>query len=195
MLQPEVLERWSANYLLDRQEAARVGLIMASNIPLVGFHDLLCVLMSGHQAHLRPSQQDTVLLKLLTDLLLEVCPDWDPYIFYTDRLTDIDALIAAGRDETIAHLRRYLGHLPHLLRGTRTSCAILSGRETDQEHSEIADDAFIYFGMGCRSINKLYLPRGYDLNPLLSIWKDRYLPPTKLSSLHESLPLSEGACV
>ena len=176
ILRPQLLEEWVARYELDRQqEAARVGLIMASNIPLVGFHDLLCVLISGQRAYLRPSDRDTALFHLITDRLLEVCPDLKPYLFYVDRLGDVDALMATGRDETMAHFERYFGHLPHLFRGARSSCAILSGKETQQELADAADDAFLYFGLGCRSISKLYLPQGYDLSALLNAWKDKYM--------------------
>ena len=172
MLQREAIESWASAYDLAVGPASRVGLVMAANVPLVGFHDILCVLMSGQRAYLRPSARDTSLLGLMTDLLMRVSSEMSAYLRYCDRLKEIDALIATGRDETVSSLRRYFAHMPHLLRGSRSSCAILRGDESVSDLKKMAEDAFLYFGLGCRSINKVYLPFSYDLDRLVRIWQD-----------------------
>lgn len=144
-----------------------VGIVMAGNIPLVGFHDWLCVFLSGHQSRLKFSSKDSILLKHLLEKLAE----WEPKIgqntTYAEILKGCDAYIATGSDNTARYFDYYFSSYPHIIRHNRTSVAILDGTETTEELFQLADDTHLYFGLGCRNVTKLYVPRHYDFIPLL----------------------------
>ena len=171
LLRAEQIEAWLRTYVLPAAAPRCVGLVPAGNIPLMGFHDLLAVLISGHVLHIKPSRRDRVLMRLLTDMLFRVCPAFAPYVHYPERLTAVDALIATGSNDTVAHFVRYFGHLPHIVRGSRSSCALLRGNEPPAALTALGEDVFRYFGLGCRSVSKLYLPRGYDISRLIAAWQ------------------------
>ena len=171
MLEPRLLDRWLSRYTIPEQTAAvrTVGIIPAGNIPLVGFHDVLCVFLCGHRSLIKPSTKDAYVLPYLLKLL----GSWDEraaaYFELTDRLSDFDAVIATGSNNSARYFETYFGKVPHIIRRNRNAVAVLTGRETDEQLTALGEDIFTYFGMGCRNVAKLYLPRGYDLNRLLEI--------------------------
>lgn len=158
MLERQRLEAWAGAYPPVRTPK-RVLVVMAGNIPLVGFFDLLCVLASGHACRVKPSSKDTVLIGYVVDLLRTI----DPAIplRMAEQGERPDAVIATGSDNANRYFRMLFGGIPSLLRGSRQSVAILSGRETAAELSGLEEDIFAYSGLGCRNVSLLFLPRGY----------------------------------
>ena len=159
------LRQWVQAYDFTRVTPRRVGVVMAGNVPAAGFHDALCVLLSGHHLHARLHAQDPFLPVALTGLLTEVEPAFAPQIHFTERLNGVDAFIAAGNKEVSGYLQQYLGKKPHLIRQHRTACAVLTGGETPGELEALGGDVFGYFGLGPRSVSKLLVPEGYVFDP------------------------------
>lgn len=172
-LKKEKLENWAANYQLTSQTKTprKVGIVMAGNIPLVGFHDFLCVFITGHKAIIKPSSKDQVLIKHLVQKLIEWKPGLAEVIQFSEMLKGCDAYIATGSNNTSRYFEYYFGKYPHIIRRNRTSVAILTGQETDTELGKLADDVYLYFGLGCRNVTKIYVPVDYDFVPLLEIFK------------------------
>lgn len=170
MLQKEALENWTSSYSFD-VTPKRVGIVMAGNIPLVGFHDLLSVLISGHDAYIKLSSQDKKLLPLITEILIKIAPEFNNSIHYVSQLKAMDAVIATGSDNSARYFKQYFGNQPNIIRKNRTSCAILTGEESDDELLELGKDVFSYFGLGCRNVSKLYVPKGYDFKRLLDLFQ------------------------
>lgn len=172
-LKKEKLENWAANYQLTSQTKTprKVGIVMAGNIPLVGFHDFLCVFITGHKAIIKPSSKDQVLIKQLVGKLIEWEPALASQIEFSEMLKGCDAYIATGSNNTSRYFEYYFGKYPHIIRRNRTSVAILTGQETDTELDKLADDVYLYFGLGCRNVTKIYVPVDYDFVPLLEIFK------------------------
>ncbi|MCH5721359.1 acyl-CoA reductase [Niabella hibiscisoli] len=173
-LQQEALENWVSQYPGLAQEPASpqlVGIVMAGNIPLVGFHDFLCVFISGHRSLIKPSSKDEVLIKHLVAKMIEWVPELDECIAFAELLKNCDAYIATGSNSTAGHFEYYFGRFPHIIRRNRTSVAILTGNETKEELEQLADDVYLYFGMGCRNITKIYVPGDYDFETLINIFK------------------------
>jgi hypothetical protein len=168
-LKADLLENWAKTYAVPdrREKPALVGLVMAGNIPLVGFHDLLCVFISGHRCLVKPSSKDEILIRHLAGKLAEWSPEIADLIGFADRLTGCDAYIATGSNNTSRYFEFYFGKYPNIIRRNRTSVAILTGNETKEELDALAGDIQSYFGLGCRNVTKLYVPRGYDFIPLL----------------------------
>lgn len=165
-LRPERLEPWLARY--GEAAAARtVGLVMAGNIPAVGFHDFLCGFLSGHRLLIRPSSKDEVLLQHLVGVLTGWAPALAGEIRFAEMLRGCDAYIATGSNNSARYFEYYFGPYPHIIRRNRTSVAQLDGTETEEELQGLADDVFLYFGMGCRNVTQLRVPEGYDFRPLL----------------------------
>jgi hypothetical protein len=152
------------NYSSDMQPDVRktVGVVAAGNIPLVGFHDLLSVVLSGHKALLKLSTSDSVLMKLMIDRLININPEIAQYITIADRLNSADAFIATGSDNSSRYFQHYFGTKPHIIRQNRSSVAILNGEESDRELRDLGNDIFFYFGLGCRNVSKLFVPEGYS---------------------------------
>ena len=168
-LSEESLERWLSAYEAPGNSARVVALIMAGNIPLVGFHDLISVLLTGHKALVKCASKDTLLLKYLVSLLTRYDPGLKNRIDFTDgKLDTFDAVIATGSTNTSRYFEYYFSKKPHIIRKNRHGVAVLSGQETPAELSGLAEDVFRYFGMGCRSVSKLYVPKGYDFDPLFN---------------------------
>lgn len=163
MLDGEKLRRWVAAYPAPDTPRS-VGLITAGNIPLVGFFDMLCVLISGHRLFLRASSKDSVMMQFMTDKLRDI----DPALSIAELADDspIDAVIATGSDNTNRYFRSRYATIPALLRGSRSSVAVLGGDETAQELEGLASDIFSYSGLGCRNVSHLLVPGGYDFAPL-----------------------------
>ena len=169
-LNPTFLQDWANQYRIpDIQLSPKiVGLVMAGNIPLVGFHDFLCVFMSGHQAVIKTSSKDELLIKHLIKKLYEWEITIQNTVSFAERLNGCDAYIATGSNNSSRYFEYYFGKYPHIIRRNRTSVAILDNTETPEELEALADDIQLYFGLGCRNITQLYVPKDYDFIPLLS---------------------------
>ena len=166
----EKLETWLSGYkdkLNSSRESKNIGVVMAGNIPLVGFHDFMCVLIAGHSIQVKLSHDDRYLLPALAKLLCGIEPGFAEKIqFTTERISHFDAVIATGSNNTSRYFEYYFGKYPHLIRKNRNSIAVLTGDESDEELAALADDIFMYFGLGCRSISKIFIPKGYDFSAL-----------------------------
>lgn len=160
MLDRERLEAWLAHYPAPVSVKRNVLVIMAGNIPLVGFFDLLCVLASGHRCWVKPSAKDRVLMRYVVGLLLAIEPQ--AAVAVCDETRMPDAVIATGGENANRYFRTRYGGIPALLRGNRQSVAVLSGRETEAQLAGLADDIWAYSGLGCRSVSLLFLPHGYE---------------------------------
>ncbi|MCA8829976.1 acyl-CoA reductase [Hymenobacter pini] len=167
LLREEPLRRWAARYPAEPITPRQVGVVMAGNIPLVGFHDALCVLLSGHILLAKLSSDDTVLMRWALDELTQLEPRFAEHIRLVERLNAADAFIATGSDNTARYFEYYFSKKPHIIRRNRTSLAILTGRETDHDLGLLGEDIFRYYGLGCRNVSKLYVPQGYNFTPLL----------------------------
>lgn len=141
---------------------------MAGNIPLVGFHDLLSVFVSGNRQLIKPSVRDEVLIRHLVEWMGERVGD---RVGFAERLNGCDAYIATGSNNSARYFDHYFGKYPNLIRRNRTSVAVLTGTETLEELEALADDACLYFGLGCRNVTQLFVPEGYDFLPLLEAFK------------------------
>jgi len=144
---------------------------MAGNIPLVGFHDFLCVFISGHKAIIKPSSKDEVLIQHIAKKLFEWNKETEEYILFAENLKNCDAYIATGSNNSSRYFEYYFGKYPGIIRRNKTSAAILKGDESENELSLLADDIQQYFGMGCRNITHLFVPKDYDFIPLLNALK------------------------
>lgn len=168
-LSEQNLNKWLNKYpeIETYNQSKNVALIMAGNIPLVGFHDLLSTLISGHKAIVKLSSKDDVLLKAIAELLYQINPEFKNYIHFTDeRLKDFDAVIATGSNNSAQYFEYYFGKYPNIIRKNRNSVAVISGKETKEELELLADDIFMYFGLGCRNVSKLYIPDDLDLDKI-----------------------------
>lgn len=167
MLAPDALRQWLAAYDLPVAQPKTIGVIMAGNIPLAGFHDFLCVLLSGHRLAAKMSSQDNFLLRQLAEMLFETMPELRERVQWAEQLKAADAIIATGSDNSSRYFQYYFGKYPHIIRQNRVSAAVLDGSETPEELAGLAYDAMMYFGLGCRSIAKLFVPEDYDFTPFL----------------------------
>ncbi len=162
------IEKWVSMYphlLQEKKETKRIGVITAGNIPLVGFHDFLSVLISGNIFVGKLSSKNDKLLPNVIDLLIKIEPKFKDYIFISEnKLENFDAVIATGSNNSARYFEYYFGKYPHIIRKNRNSVAVITGNETDEDLQLLADDIFLYFGLGCRSVSKLFLPDGYDLD-------------------------------
>jgi hypothetical protein len=168
-LRYDSLEQWINFYpeLRENSLSKNIGVITAGNIPLVGFHDFLSVLISGNVFVGKLSSKDDSLLQKVIQILVDIEPEFKKYIRLTTLLPKtIDAVIATGSNNTGRYFDYYFGKYPHIFRKNRNSAAILTGNENDKQLSGLADDMLLYFGLGCRSVSKLFLPIGYDLNSI-----------------------------
>lgn len=171
-LQKNKLENWVNHYHLDDKiDPKTVGIVMAGNIPLVGFHDFLSVFISGHKQKIKLSEKDSELMKHIVDKLAEWEPETSPIIEIADILKNCDAYIATGSNNSSRYFNYYFGKYPSIIRSNRTSVAILTGKETEEELELLADDVHTYFGLGCRNITQIYVPEQYDFVPLLHTFK------------------------
>ncbi|MBN1253345.1 MAG: hypothetical protein JXR51_15685 [Bacteroidales bacterium] len=168
-LEKENLEKWISKYPKVKLNVNPkiVGIVAAGNIPLVGFHDIVSVLISGHRVIVKLSSKDDKLLRGIAELLIEIEEDFKGYIEFTSyKLGEIEAIIATGSDNSAKYFEYYFGKYPHIIRKNRNSVAVISGNETEEELNLLADDIFIYFGLGCRNVSKLFIPEDFDINKL-----------------------------
>lgn len=168
LLDKKRLETFIQHYQFT-ENPKKIGVVMAGNIPAVGFHDYLCVLLCGYELYAKLSSQDSYLLKAIHQILIEIEPDFAEKVHFTDKIvmTDIDAMIATGSDNSARYFEQYFSKVPNIIRKNRTSCAIMTGEETTQDFYELGKDIFEYYGLGCRNVSKLYVPKGYDFVPFL----------------------------
>lgn len=168
LLQEENLRNWLNSYNIDQSKTDKnVGIIMAGNIPLVGFHDFLCVYILGMSMKIKMSSDDNKLLPPIFELLALFDKDVkDKIELIPATLKDFDAIIATGSNNTAKYFDQYFGKYPNIIRKSRTSVAVLSGEESEEQLRSLSEDIFAYYGLGCRNITKVYLPEGYDLNNL-----------------------------
>jgi len=168
-LSAENLLLWTSQYNLPERQPnpQKIGLIMAGNVPLVGFHDFLCVFISGHKQKIKMSSKDNVMLKHLVEWLYIKAPETKEYIELAEMLKNCDAYIATGSNNSARYFEQYFERFPHIIRRNKTSVAILDGTETTDELDKLADDIQLYFGLGCRNVTQLFVPPAYDFVPLL----------------------------
>ncbi len=140
-----------------------VGLILAGNIPLVGFHDVMCVLATGNIAQIKLSSSDNKLLPFLLNQLVKILPERQNHLVYVEQLKNFDAVIATGSNNTSRYFEYYFGKVPNIIRTNRNSVAILTGSESEAEIEALGHDILDYFGMGCRSISKIFIPKNYEI--------------------------------
>ena len=169
-LKEENLSNWVSSYNLSDEKNKKVGIAMAGNIPLVGFHDYLCVLISGNEVVIKLSSLDSYLLPKINSWLIEIETRFATKIHFEERLNNVDAIIATGSDNTARYFEYYFRNIPHIIRKNRSSIAILMGEEDRVHLTELGKDVFSYFGLGCRNISKLFVPEGYEFIKLLDSW-------------------------
>ncbi len=172
-LQKHKLQAWCLSYHVptENKNPLRIGIVMAGNIPLVGFHDFLCVFITGHKAIVKPSSKDSALFKHLVDTMKNWDGEVKDLVEFAEMLKGCDAYIATGSNNSAGYFDYYFGKYPHIIRRNRTSVAILTGQETSAELQQLADDVYCYFGLGCRNITKIYVPGHYDFIALLNAFK------------------------
>lgn len=169
LLQQSALEQWLAPYAIPAKSKKTAAIIMAGNIPLVGFHDVLSGLISGHNLVLKPSSNDKHLMPVLLAYIKHIVPELkDQISFSNDKLDQYDAVIATGSDNTARYFEAYFKDKPRIIRKNRNSVAILTGEETPEQLSGLAEDVFRYYGLGCRSVSKLFVPKEYDFDPFFN---------------------------
>ncbi|WP_338733793.1 acyl-CoA reductase [Mangrovimonas cancribranchiae] len=165
LLTEENLSNWLKNYKLENIQPKTVAIVMAGNIPLVGFHDFLCVLISGHNVLVKQSSNDKQLLPYLAKYLEHVAPGFKGKIRFTnDKLDNFDAVIATGSNNTARYFEYYFKDKPAIIRKNRNSVAVLTGEESEADLKALSQDIFTYYGLGCRSVSKLFVPKGYDFD-------------------------------
>lgn len=166
-LREENIRQLAAGYHLDDNIPQRnVGLVLAGNIPMVGFHDILCTFLTGHRALIKYAEKDRVLIRYLLGVLEAIDPATKQYFEEVEKLKDYDAAIATGSNQTAVHFEWYFRNIPHIIRRNRNSVAVLTGQETDNELEALGSDIFSYFGLGCRNVSKLFVPENYDITTL-----------------------------
>ncbi len=171
-LQKKILQKLVTDYnITDPEMIKTAGIVMAGNIPLVGFHDFLCVFISGHKAMIKLSAKDDVLLPFLLQKMNEWNEAVKDHVVIAEMLKNCDAYIATGSNTSGKYFDYYFGKQPHIIRKNKTSVALLDGSETYEELSLLADDVSLYFGLGCRNVTKLFVPEGYNFIPLLEALK------------------------
>lgn len=164
-LTPDKLQQWLQDYTLPSMQPKNIGLILAGNIPFVGLHDLLCIWASGHSAIVKCASKDPYLLPWLVKELENICPEKKGCIQFTkDALSNYEAIIATGSNNSARYFETYFSKVPHLIRKNRNGVAVVDGTETKEQLEGLGADILTYYGLGCRNVSKVYLPKGYDLD-------------------------------
>ena len=176
-LQRKSLIHWTEEYiqgLSQQRDEKTVGVVMAGNVPAVGFHDMLSVLMSGNKLLAKLSSDDDKLIPAIAEILFSIEPGFHKYIQFTDAtLKSFEAVIATGSNNTSRYFDYYFSRYPHIIRRNRNGVAVLSGDETDEELEGLTDDIFLFYGLGCRNVSKLFVPEGYNFERLLKVLESR----------------------
>ena len=172
-LEENRLRTWINHYHIDDNiNPKNIGIVMAGNIPLVGFHDFLCVFVSGNMQTIKLSSKDDILLKHLVQKMYTWDTTMQDYVSFAAMLKGCDAYIATGSNNSAVYFDYYFSKYPSIIRRNRTSVAILKGDESKEELEKLADDIHVYFGLGCRNVTKIFVPREYDFVPLLQSFRD-----------------------
>lgn len=176
MLEEKSLDKFTAT-IQEPAQPKTVAVIMAGNIPAVGFHDMLCVLLSGHDILIKVSSDDPALIPFLTGMLIYYQQDFAPKINFSEgKLINFDSVIATGSDNTAKHFEYYFGKYPNIIRKNRSSIAVLNGKETKEELTRLGKDIFEYYGLGCRNVSKIYVPEGYTFDGLFeALYEYKYV--------------------
>ena len=166
MLDPQKLQQWIATSNIPPQTSnpKQIGVIMAGNIPAVGFHDMLTVLITGNILKAKCSSDDKILLPWISELLFEIEPSFRDAVFFVDRIKDVDAVIATGSNNSSRYFDYYFSKYPNIIRKNRNAVAVLTGNETAEELTALGKDIFSYFGLGCRNVSKMYVPANYNFD-------------------------------
>ena len=166
------LEEWAAAYpVVGEPPMKTIGMVMAGNLPLVGFHDLVCTFTAGHKAQIKLSEKDRFLLPYLLQLLEKQAPGAGAFFEITEQISGYDAVIATGSNNSARYFEAYFGKHPHLIRKNRNAVAVLDGTESEAELLALGTDLFQFFGLGCRNVSKLYLPKSYQFQRLMEQWE------------------------
>jgi hypothetical protein len=170
-LNTEHLEAWVKDYpsLEEDRSPKTIGLVLAGNIPAVGFHDILTTFVGGHQSMIKYSEKDQYLIPYMIDFMLQEDSRSAAYFMPVPRLKDFDAVIATGSNNSAMYFEQYFSKYPNIIRKNRNSIAILDGTETEEDLLALGTDIFSYFGLGCRSVAKLYVPQDYNFSPFLGL--------------------------
>jgi hypothetical protein len=166
MLDEQYLREWLYPYHLKQVTPKKVGVVMAGNIPMVGFHDFLSVLLSGHFLLAKLSSDDDVLMRRLSNMLVAIEPAFANQFEFVDMLKEADAIIATGSDNTARYFEYYFAKRPHIIRKNRTSIGVITGHEEEEDLRNLGNDIFQYYGLGCRNVSKVYVPEGYTFDKL-----------------------------
>lgn len=171
LLNQQLLEKWLEHYVdkIAAIQTKNIGLVLAGNIPAVGFHDVLCTFVSGHKAKIKLSEKDRFLLPYMIDYLIELDERCSDYFEFVPRLNNFDAVIATGSNSSSLYFEQYFSKYPHIIRKSRHSIAILNGEESEEELLALGIDIFRFFGLGCRSVSKIYVPIDYDFNDFMRV--------------------------
>ena len=177
MLSPKKLNDWLKQYDFKKEQEKNIGVIMAGNIPMVGFHDALCILVSGNIMYAKLSSGDKRLLPLLMEVLVQIEPAFQDRIHFIEQLPkDLQAIICTGSNNTSRYFEYYFGKYPNIIRKNRNAVAVLRGTESIEELKKIGEDIFSYFGLGCRNISKIFIPKAYDFDILFqAIYNYKYV--------------------
>jgi len=176
LLNEKSLSEWLMSYKLSPgfdNQARSIAVINAGNIPLVGFHDFLSILITGNRYIAKNASDDKLLLPFVADLLINYEPEFKNYIQFADRLSDFEAVIATGSNNSSRYFEYYFGKHPHVIRKNRNGVAIFDGEDTKNFLNELGDDVFRFYGLGCRNVSKLYVPDGYDFDEFFKSMYDR----------------------
>lgn len=168
----EKIQKWLSAYEPLEEKNKTIGLVLAGNVPFVGMHDLISVLASGNKAKVKLSSKDLFLFPYMIENLSESFPEIKNKVEFVERLENFDAVIATGSNNSARYFEYYFGKYPHIIRKNRTSIAILTGDESEEELHDLGKDVFYYFGLGCRNVGKIYLPEFFEPEKLFRIWDD-----------------------
>lgn len=173
MLKSDVIENWVCNYSINENSNHEVGLILAGNIPLVGFHDIMCAYLAGHLVRIKASGKDTVLTEYLINYLINLDKN-DPRLQIDDNLKGISAIIATGSNHSAKQFERYFSHVPHIIRRNRNAVGVITQNDSQDDIEILGEDIFSFFGLGCRNVSKVFFPKNYNLPFFLETLHDKY---------------------
>jgi len=174
-LKDSVLEAWSNEYgIKDDVSPKKVGLVLAGNIPMVGFHDILSTFISGNISLIKCSSKDSVLLKAVIGRMVDHFPESENYFQFTERLKGFDAVIATGSNNSARYFEQYFGKYPNIIRKNRSAVGVIDGTESKEDFLALGEDIFNYFGLGCRNVSKLYVPQKYNFDSLLGTLHEEF---------------------
>ena len=174
-LDESILNNWVSKYQINEgSEIKKVGLVLAGNIPLVGWHDIMCCFVAGHKTLIKLSDKDKFLTPYFIKQLAAIDSRTANYFETIERLKDFDAVIATGSNNTSKYFEQYFGKYPNIIRANRNAIAVLTGNETDEEIENLGADIFEYFGLGCRNVSMCLVPSNLNWERYLNIWHEGY---------------------